>query len=384
MSYRPPKNVILLGLTSFFNDLSSEMIQAVLPAFFISVLKSGAGSLGLVEGLADGAANFIKLYSGRFSDKWQKRKPFVIFGYSLSVIVRPAYVLVSSVFGVVGLRVVDRIGKGFRESPRDALISLSTPKEEMGRAFGFHRSFDTVGAVIGPLIAYLILRAYPTGFNIVFITAFLVGIMAVLTIFFVSEIAGEVKKKHISLSSLAAFSSNFKCYLVALLFLSLGSMPIAVLLLKTQSIGLALASIPLFYLLYNLSYTGFSYFAGKVSDGRGAKVVIMAGYILLIASYALLALAANTATLIFAFLVLGLFPALTDGVQRAFASELSSDEFRGSALGYVNAISGIGLLIAGIGGGYLWQHFGIAYALTLAGIFVLIGIGMLSTVKKYE
>lgn len=382
MSYRPPKNIVLLGLTSFFNDLSSEMIQSILPAFFVSVLKSGASSLGLVEGLADGASNLIKLYSGRFSDKLQKRKLFVIFGYSLSVVTRPAYLLVSSVLGVAGLRVVDRIGKGFRDSPRDALISLSTPKEEMGRAFGFHRAFDTLGAVLGPLVAYFILRAYPTGFNIVFITAFLAGTLAVITVFFVSEIVGDVKKKNISLASLAVFSPSFKRYLLALLFLSIGSMPVAVLLLKTQSIGLTLASIPLFYLLYNLSYAGFSFSAGSMSDRIGSRNIIAAGYLLLIVSYILLAFAENTALLVIAFLVLGLFPALTDGVQRALASELSSDEHRGSALGYVNAISGIGLLLAGVGGGYVWQQFGVHYALALAGTFALIGVAILFTMKK--
>jgi MFS family permease len=381
MGYHPPKNIVLLGLTSFFNDVSSEMIQAVLPAFFVSVLRTGASSLGLVEGLADGASNLIKLYSGRFSDKLQTRKPFVIFGYSLSVITRPVYLLVSNVAGVAGLLVVDRIGKGFRDSPRDALISLSTRKEEMGRAFGFHRAFDTLGAVTGPLIAYLILRAYPTGFHIVFITAFFAGILAVLTVLFVKEIVGEVQKKNISLSSLAAFSENFKRYLVALLFLSLGSMPVAVLLLKTQSIGLTLASIPLFYLLYNLSYAGFSFSAGKMSDKIGSKKVIAAGYLLLILSYVILVVAENTFALIAGFLVLGLFPALTDGIQRALASELSSEEHRGSAIGYVNAISGIGLLLAGIGGGYVWQQFGVNYALTIAGGFALIGVIVLSRIK---
>jgi len=379
MSYRPPKNILILGLTSFFNDLSAEMIQAILPAFFVSVLKTGAASLGLVGGLADGASSLIKLYSGRYSDKLQKRKPFVIFGYSLSVITRPIYLLVSSVTGVAGLLVADRIGKGLRESPRDALISLSTPKEEMGRAFGFHRTLDTLGAITGPLVAYLILRAYPTGFHIVFATAFFAGIFAVLTILFVKEIVGEIQNKNLSLLSLAGFSGDFKRYLIALLFLSLGSMPVAVLLLKTQSIGLTLASIPLFYLLYNLSYAGFSFSAGKLSDSIGSRKVVALGYLLLIASYILIAFSQNTLLLIIGFLVLGLFPAFTDGVQRALASELSSDEQRGSALGYVNAISGIGLLFAGVGGGYVWQHFGVTYALMIADILVLMGVVFLST-----
>src|SRR5665213_759102 len=149
------RNVFFLGLTSFFNDFSSEMILSILPAFFISVLKSGAASLGVVEGVAEAAANVIKIYAGKWSDRIQRRKVFAIAGYSVSVISRPFYLLASSVLGVIGIRIVDRIGKGLRDSPRDALISLSAPKDEVGRSFGYHRAMDTVGAVVGPLVAYL-------------------------------------------------------------------------------------------------------------------------------------------------------------------------------------------------------------------------------------
>jgi MFS family permease len=231
-------------------------------------------------------------------------------------------------------------------------------------------------------VAYLILRAYPTGFHIVFLTAFFAGIVAVLTVLFIKEIPGEARRKTISLSSLAAFSASFKRYLIALLFLSLGSLPVAVLLLKAQSIGLTLSSIPLFYLLYNLSCAGFSFSAGKMSDRVGSKKVIAAGYGVLIVSYLCLTFAEDTTELIISVLVLGLFPAFTDGMQRALASELSTANLRGSALGYVNAISGIGLLLAGVGGGYLWQHLGIGYALALAGLLAVIGVGILTTVSE--
>lgn len=382
MRYRPTKNVFLLGLTSFFNDLSSEMVLSVFPAFFVSVLKAGAGSLGLVEGIAEGAANIIKIYSGRLSDLIRKRKPFIVAGYSLSVLTRPLYVFVSNVAGVVGLRFADRVGKGLRDGPRDAVISLSTPPEQLGRAFGYHRMWDTFGAIAGPLIAYVILSRYPLGFHIVFSTAFFVGILAVISLFFIKDVVGGVRKNNITLASLAVFSLEFKWYLLALFFLSLGSLPLAVLLLKTQSIGLALASIPLFYMLYNISYASFSLSAGKMSDRIGAKTVIIIGYLVLLGSYVFLALAESTFFLIAGFLVLGLFPALTDGVQRAFASELSPGEHRGGALGLVNAVAGFGLLFAGIGGGYIWEHFGINYAFAVAGVFILLGIGILFTVKK--
>ena len=378
--YRPSRNVFLLGLTSFFNDFSSEMVLSIFPAFFTSVLKAGAGSLGLVEGLADGAANVIKIYAGRFSDKIQKRKPFMIFGYGLSVATRPAYLLASSVAGVVGIRFTDRIGKGLREAPRDAIISLSTPKEEMGRAFGFHRMLDTLGAILGPLVAYLILRAYPDGFNIVFVVAFVVGLLAVASLLFVKDVVGEVRKGNISFDSFAVFPVDFKRYLVALFLLSLGSIPIAVLLLKTQHLGFSLASIPLFYMLYSLSYAGFSLSAGGLSDRLGARTVMRFGYVVLLLGYLIVSFANGAAALALGFLVLGFFPALTDGVARALASELSPESHRAGAYGFVNATAGFGLMFAGIGGGYLWEHFGVNYALVGASVFVVVGIAALSTV----
>ena len=172
------KNVFFLGLTSLFNDFSSEMVFAVFPAFFIAVLKAGAASLGLVDGVAEAVSNVLKIYSGNLSDRLQKRKPLVVAGYVLAVVTRPFYAVFQTVAGALGLRVLDRVGKGLRDSPRDAMISLSVPKEELGKSFGYHRGMDTTGAIIGPLIAYLILRSFPFHFNAVFVTAFMVGIFA--------------------------------------------------------------------------------------------------------------------------------------------------------------------------------------------------------------
>lgn len=378
--YRPSRNVFLIGLTSFFNDFSNEMVLAIFPAFFTSVLKAGAGSLGLVEGLADGAANIIKIYAGRFSDRIQKRKPFMVLGYGLSVVTRPLYLFVSSVGGVAGIRVTDRVGKGLREAPRDAIISLSTSKEEMGRAFGYHRMLDTLGGILGPLAAYLILRAYPEGFNIVFVVAFIVGLLAVASLLFVKDIAGEVRKGNLSLDSISVFPADFKRYLIALFLLSMGSLPIAVLLLKTQHLGFSLASIPLFYMLYSLSYAGFSLSAGGLSDRIGSRTVLRAGYIVLLVGYVIVALANSAVVLAFGFLFLGLFPALTDGVARALASELSPEDHRAGAYGFVNAVAGFGLMFAGIAGGYVWEFFGVNYALLLGSAFVVAGVLVLSTI----
>jgi MFS family permease len=376
------KNIFLLGVVSFLNDLSSEMILSVLPAFFTSVLKAGAASLGLVEGVAEAGANFIKIYAGSFSDKIQKRKPFIVLGYSLSVITRPIYLLVSSVAGVVGIRLADRVGKGLREGPRDAIISLSSPADELGKSFGYHRAMDTAGAIVGPLIAFLILRQFPTGFNKVFVTAFIAGIVAVGATLFITDVVGNYKKKKMTLASLALFPKGFKIYLLSLFILAIGSLPVAVMLLKTQSIGLTLASIPLFYVLYNISYSVFSIPGGKLSDKFGPKKIIFTGYLFLIASYIILLFDSSLGLLVVGFLVLGIFPALTDGVQRSYAAMLTDEENRGGAYGLVNAVVGFGALIAGIGGGFIWQRFGPSTAFFISIIVIIIGLVVLSLTKK--
>lgn len=370
-----PKNIFLLGLTSLFNDFSSEMVFSVFPAFFTTALKAGARSLGLVDGVAEGLSNLFKIYSGNISDRFQRRKTLVVAGYVLSVLTRPFYVFVSAVGGALGLRVLDRVGKGIREAPRDAIISLSTPREELGRSFGYHRAMDTLGSILGPLVAYLILRLDPLHFDAVFLTAFVVGILTVLTLFFISDVALTLKKERTTTrAGFSRLSPQFKLYALSVFVLSIGSLPIAVLLLTTRTLGLIVADIPLFYMVYNLSYAGFSMAAGRTSDRLGARTVLCLGYGALLLGYLSLNRAHSQWSLAGAFLILGLFPALTDGVQRSLAAQLSTEELRGGAMGLLNAAVGMGALAAGVGGGYLWQVAGPKAALLAAGGVVVVGL----------
>lgn len=373
-----PRNIFLLGLTSLFNDFSSEMVFSIFPAFFIAVLHAGAASLGLVDGVAEATSNLFKIYSGSLSDRLGRRKPLVVSGYALSVATRPFYILVSTVGGVLGLRVVDRLGKGLRTAPRDAIISLSSEKNELGRSFGFHRAMDTMGAILGPLVAYLILRTFPLHFNYVFLTAFGVGLLTLLTLVFISDVATQGGAQRVQLlASFKELSSRFKLFLLAVFVLSAGSLPVAVVLLKTASLGLAVADIPLFFAVYSISYAIFSIPAGRLSDHVGARVIIFVGYLVLIGSYAVLNFANGAWTLAIAFLMFGLFPALTDGVQRSLAAKLTSETVRGGGLGWLNASVGFGALLAGIAGGYLWQTFSPTIAFLTAGIVVVFGLALL-------
>jgi MFS family permease len=363
------RNIFVLGLTSFFNDFSNEMILATFPAFFTSVLKAGAASLGLVEGIADGASNILKIYSGQLSDKLKRRRIFIFAGYGMSVIIRPFYMIMSTVGGVLGLRIIDRIGKGVREAPRDVIISVSSDKSEMGRSFGYHRAMDTAGGILGPLVAYLMLSRWPGGFNLIFLTAFLIGIVAVLTIFFVKDVfiaRDGAGVRIFSWKTFQSFSPRFKWYLASIFILSIGSLPSALLLLQTTNIGLMIASIPLYYMIYSISFTLFSYAAGKLSDRIGTSRVLALGYAILAMSYLALMTSSTPLTLGFSFAVMGIFSACTDASQRAFVAKHTPDFERGTAYGMYNAVVGFGVMISGILGGYLWQAFGPTSALFAA------------------
>ena len=370
------KNVFFMGLVSFFNDFSNEMILSVFPAFFSSVLKSGAASLGFIEGVADGFANLTKIFSGRLSDKIQRRKALALFGYALSVATRPLYLVSTTAAHILGIRIVDRLGKGVREAPRDALLSLSASTAAMGRSFGFHRAMDSAGAILGPLVAFLILSRAPEAFNTVFIAAFAVGVLALFSFAFIREMhAGVARGGAARLRlQLQAHTREFRRFLVIIFILSLANLPIALLLLRTQDLGLPIHFIPLFYLFFNIANTLFSYTAGRLADTVGDKPVILGGDLLIALAYLLIIYDHTLSALAFGFVLLGIGYAFTDGVQRSFAARLTLAGERGNAYGFLHAAIGFGVLIAGIVGGVLWQNFGASAALSLALAFILVGL----------
>ena len=375
------KNVFFMGLVSFFNDFSNEMIVSIFPAFFSSVLKSGAASLGLIEGLADGLSNITKIFSGRLSDKLQRRKLLALSGYVLSVATRPFYPVSGTAAHILGIRVVDRIGKGVREAPRDALLSLSAKKGEIGRSFGFQRAMDSAGAILGPLVAFLILSLFPGAFNTVFITAFCVGILALFSFVFIHEVAASASHREKLRLRLRAHTSDFRRFLVIIFILSLANLPIALLLLRTQDLGLNLRYIPLFYLFFNVSFSLSALFAGRTADRVGDKPVILGGYLLIALGYLFMIYDHTLTALAIGFVILGMGSAFTDSVQRSFAARLTSAEERGSAYGLLNAAIGFGLLFSGVVGGLLWEHFGATTALSLSlGLILvsLIGFGLVN------
>lgn len=372
-------NVFFLGLVSLFNDFSSEMTYSVMPGFLTTVLGAPPVLVGFIEGFADALASVFKVYFGWLSDKLKKRKILAVSGYSISVSTRWFLALVGNFWQVFLLRAIDRVGKGLRDSPRDALIFESVGRAEAGRSFGYHRAMDTVGGALGPLTAVFLMPLIMNDYRLLFRISFVFGILAVLTFVFVKDVKKNVPEnpappaKPFSFS-LKGYSVVFKEYVAAVFIFGLGLMPLPLMLLKSQEVGLGGFSIPLMYFINNLSFVLFAIPAGKLADKIGDKKVIAFGFLAAIFSYLNLAFFSSPWSLVIGFATFGLYSALTDGVQRALAAKLVSDDQLASGQGYLNAAVGISSLMAGLIGGILWTWFGSSVALFYGAVMMTTGL----------
>ena len=366
-----PKNVKALGFVSLLNDAASEMIYPLLPIFLTSVLGVGAGVLGVIEGVAESTASLLKLFSGWISDKLRKRKALILFGYSLAALGRPVIAISRYWWQVAIIRFVDRFGKGVRTSPRDALISLSTAEEVKGKAFGFHRAMDHAGAIIGPICAVILLR-FGMSLKNLFAWALLPGIITILVVFFfVKEKKSEAKEKNIEFK-FSLLSKNFKIYLLILVLFTLGNSSDAFLILRAKDAGISTSLIPVLWIVLHFVKMTTSIPGGGWSDKAGRRKVIVSGWIV----YALIYLGFGFSTQVFhiwiLFALYGVYFGLTEGVEKAFVSDLVGDAFQGTAFGFYHLAVGITAFPSSVFFGLIWQKFGslaaFSYGAALAGL----------------
>jgi MFS family permease len=380
MAARLPPTVKALGLVSLLNDVSSEMITPLLPAFVTTTLRSGPAFLGLIEGAADAAASVLKIASGTLSDRLPRRKPVVVAGYGLASLVRPLMAAASAAWHVLAVRIADRIGKGVRGAPRDAMLAEVTPAAERGRAFGFQRAMDHAGAVLGPLIASAVLW-FRHDLRLLFaLSAVPAAITMAVLLFGVKEEprAAVASSPHPSLLGGGPLGPAFKRYLVVLAVFTLGNSSDAFLLLRAQEAGIALAAIPLLWTVHHVAKAAASTHAGVLSDRLGRKLAILAGWSVYALSYAGFALARRPWQMWALFAVYGLFHALTEGPERALVADLAPASARGRAFGLYYAITGAMLLPAGLLTGALWQTVGAGPALLVgAGLAAVAATGLL-------
>lgn len=352
------RNVWWLGVTSFFTDISSEMLYPLVPVFITATLGAPAFAVGLIEGVAESTASFLRLGSGWLSDRLGKRRAIVIAGYALSGAAKPLLAAAGAWTTVLAARFVDRLGKGIRTSARDALLADSAPEAGRGRAFGFHRSADTLGAVLGPVLVIPLLGAVHGRLRAIFLLSVIPAACGVLALLLVRDRPGPPRAAPRPLPSWRALSAPLRRYILAVLIFAVGNSSDAFIILRGRQLGLSLAGVILAYATYNLVYSLVSLPAGVLSDRIGRRRMVIGGlgfFALVYLGFAL----AGAAWEIWALLpVYGLYMGLTDGATRAYAADLAPREARGTALGWMHMVSGAGALVAGIVAGALWTWAG--------------------------
>ncbi len=363
------RTIILLGLTSLLTDISSEMVYPLLPLFLTATLGAGPAALGLIEGIAESTASVLKLFSGIRADRTRHKRPLAIAGYGTSAVGKVVLALAGTWGVVLGARLLDRIGKGIRTAPRDALIADNALPGRSGRAFGLHRAMDTLGAAIGVCLAWWFIAATPDDYATVIRWSVLPAILGVLLLFLVKDSHdGAPPKVLASPASWRSLPPSLKRFMAVALLFTLGNSSNTFLLLRATDLGYRPTDVIALYFVYNIAYALLSYPAGHLSDMLGRRQVLVAGYLLYAAVYAGFAFMGEGVRSWLPwllFLVYGAHSAATDGVEKAFIAELAPTHLRASSIGLQAAIMGVGLFPASVLTGVIWAAAGPVAALSV-------------------
>ncbi len=371
-----PRNVFAIGLVSLLNDASSEIIYPLLPVFLATSLGASAKAIGTIEGLAESISSLLKLFAGYLSDRLAKRKVLVVAGYSLASLARPLLAFAQTWTQVLAIRLTDRVGKGIRTAPRDAMIADTVRTEQRGLAFGFHRAMDHAGAVIGPLIGYVLVVLFiansrsPTirEFSKIFLVASVPALIAVIVaaLFMRESPVRPARESEAVKLSLRGFDGNFKRFLVVLALFTLSNSSDSFLILRAIDSGVSVAIVPLLWAAHHAMKVLSSLFGGDLSDRLGRKRLIVSGWILYAAVYAGFAFATNKASLWILFLIYGIYFGLVEGAEKALVADLVRPEQRGTAYGLYNLAFGITVFPASLLMGMIWDWKGPATAFLIS------------------
>ena len=348
------KNAFFTGLTSFFTDTSTKMVYSVMPLFLLSIGASKT-TISLIEGIAESTASLLKAISGYWSDKIGKNKPFMIIGYGITAIITPLYALARIPIQILFFRFFERIGKGLRAAPRDSLISGSIKKNEAGKTFGFQKAMDNSGAIVGPLIAFLLLSIFPLNYSYIFLLATIPAILGVLTIIIFIKEAKAEKKETTNKISLKLLPKKFYFFLIIIFVFTLGNSADALLLVKTSETGIDKSYIPFVYMIFNTVSVLLAIPIGKLSDRIGREKLIILGFIVYAIVYHFFGRFNSINVFIFLFMLYGFYSALTDGSQKAMISDIVSKDLKGTGFGIYHAVLGITLLPASLIAGLLYD-----------------------------
>lgn len=371
------RNVVALGLVSLFTDMSSEMIYPLLPVFLTITLGAGPAALGVIEGVAEATASLLKLASGAWSDRIGRRKPLVLFGYALSSVMRPMMGFAASWGHVLAVRFSDRVGKGMRTSPRDALVAASATPEDRGRAFGFQRAMDHLGAVIGPVAAYLLLAGGLTYRSVFFLAAIPGAAAVAILCFMVREAGGGPPRGAGGRLDPGALSPAFRKYLLIVALFTLGNASDAFLILRAVEAGVPSGYVPLLWGAFHVVKSSFSTHGGILADRWDRRKMVVAGWVLYAATYAAWGLAEGVSWMVGLFLVYGLYSAATEGAERALVADFVPADRRGTAFGWFHLAVGVSALPASVLFGVLWSGFGARAAFGVSAALALAASGLL-------
>jgi len=366
-SHSLPRNVKLLGYASLLNDVASEMIYPLMPQFLIGVLGGNRFHLGIIEGVADSTSSLLKLWSGAWSDRAGRRKGFVVFGYVLAAIARPLIGVAQAPWHLFAARTADRIGKGIRQAPRDALIADSTNPAIRGRAYGFNRAMDHLGAAIGPLLATAFLLAWPGQLRTLFLLTVVPGLaVAALVIWGLKEQSNGPSRasgsndatKEPAQLTLTPLGRNFRWYLAALAIFTLGNASDAFLLVRASELGVPTAMLPILWCAFHVVKSSGSLIAGRAVDRIGPRPLILVGWLVYAAVYVAFAYATEAWHVWALFLTYAVFFALTEPAERTLAAMLAGHQKKGLAFGWFNFAIGVAALPSSLIFGWIYEHFG--------------------------
>lgn len=376
------KNVIFLGLVSFFADISSEMVYPLIPLYLTATFGATPVLVGIIEGIAESVASLLKVFSGYISDKYNRKKPIAFCGYAAGLLYKLALIFAGSWDGILGARVIDRIGKGIRTAPRDVMVSDSADKEEMGKAFGIHKALDMAGSAIGILLSFILLKSIGEGaYKPIFAISIIPVLFALAMFFFIKEKREprEVKQREHFWKNIKYLDGNLKLYLLIAFVFTLGNSSNTFLLLRANDIGFSSTDVILLYFVYNITSAILAIPFGKRSDKVGRKKILIIGYLTFAMVYLGFAFAASKWMLVAAFVLYGFYTAMVTGVERAFIAEIAPANLKGTMLGLHSTLVGVALLPASVIAGVLWDTIGsfapfVLGALLSVAVAVLLGV----------
>ncbi len=373
-----PRTVWALGFVSLFMDISSEAIYSLLPVFLVSVLGASALSVGIIEGVAEATALITRIFSGVLSDRLGKRKLLAATGYALGTLTKPVFAMANSVGIVFTARFLDRVGKGIRGAPRDALIADVTPAATRGAAYGMRQSLDTAGAFLGPLLAMLLMMGTSGDFRMVFWLAVIPGVFSVFVIlFFVSEPARRPGMSSLNPLHYKEISKLPGVYWMVVVFggvFTLARFSEAFLLLRAESVGVSASLVPLMMIIMNMVFSLTAYPAGYLSDKTGRTCLLAIGLVVLIISDVVLATSGSGWQVGFGAALWGFHMGLTQGLLTALVADTATAHLRGTAFGLFNLASGLAMLVASVLAGSLWDYFGPAATFLAGGGFAVLAL----------